>query len=161
MLWEIKRLYPKEFALGHEAREIIARRLGVTLPEDEAGFIALHLVTAQLNSAMPEVMHITRAMQEILHIVQYQLKLEYDEEGLSYQRFVTHLKFFSQRMLNSTVVDDDDLSLHQAVKDNYPLAWKCAEKVALHLASTYQRRLTNEETMFLALHIERVRKEQR
>lgn len=161
LLWEIKRLYPKEFALGHEAREIIARRLGVALPEDEAGFIALHLVTAQLNSAMPEVMHITRAMQEILHIVQYQLKLEYDEEGLSYQRFVTHLKFFSQRMLNSTVVDDDDLSLHQAVKDNYPLAWKCAEKVALHLATTYQRRLTNEETMFLALHIERVRKEQR
>ncbi|CAI8732624.1 transcriptional antiterminator BglG [Kosakonia quasisacchari] len=161
LLWEIKRLYPKEFELGQQARAILAKRLDVDLPEDEAGFIALHLVTAQLNSEMPEVMHITKVMQEILHIVKYQLKLEYDEESLSYHRFVTHLKFFSQRMLSRTVVEDDDLSLHQAVKENYRLAWQCAEKVARHLVSNYQRPLTTEEIMFLAIHIERVRKERR
>lgn len=161
LLWEIKRLYPREFELGQQARAILAQRLGVELPEDEAGFIALHLVTAQLNSEMPEVMHITKVMQEILHIVKYQLKLEYDEESLSYHRFVTHLKFFSQRMLSRTVVEDDDLSLHQAVKENYRLAWQCAEKVARHLVSNYQRPLTTEEIMFLAIHIERVRKERR
>jgi beta-glucoside operon transcriptional antiterminator len=54
LLWDIKRLYPKEFELGQEARAIIAKRLDVALAEDEAGFIALHLVTAQLNSEMPE-----------------------------------------------------------------------------------------------------------
>lgn len=46
LLWEIRRLYPKEFQLGQEARAIIAKRLGVELPEDEAGFIALHTVAA-------------------------------------------------------------------------------------------------------------------
>ncbi|HAU5636272.1 BglG family transcription antiterminator LicT [Citrobacter amalonaticus] len=161
LLWEIKRLYPKEFELGQEAIAIIAQRLNVELPEDEAGFIALHLVTAQLNSEMPEVMHVTRVMQEILQLVKYQLKLEYDEESLSYQRFVTHLKFFAQRMLTRTVVPDDDISLHRAVKENYAKAWKCAEKIARHLLATYQRELTTEEIMFLAIHIERVRKERR
>ena len=148
LLWEIKRLYPKEFALGQEARAIIAKRLGVELAEDEAGFIALHLVTAQLNSEMQEVMHVTRVMQEILQLVKY-------------QRFVTHLKFFAQRVLTRTVVDDDDVSLHSAVKDNYAKAWKCAETVATHLQKQYQRSLTTEEIMFLAIHIERVRKEGR
>ena len=161
LLWEIRRLYPKEFALGQEARALIAQRLGVALAEDEAGFIALHLVTAQLNSEMPEVMHVTRVMQEILQLVKYQLHLEYNEESLSYQRFVTHLKFFAQRMLTRTVVEDDDAELHSAVKDNYPKAWKCAETVALHLQNGYQRALTTEEIMFLAIHIERVRKEGR
>ncbi|EGT5671350.1 BglG family transcription antiterminator LicT [Cronobacter dublinensis] len=161
LLWEIKRLYPKEFALGQEARAMIARRLDVALPEDEAGFIALHLVTAQLNSEMPEVMHVTRVMQEILQLVKYQLQLEYDEESLSYQRFVTHLKFFAQRMLTRTVVEDDDLSLHSAVKDNYPQAWRCAQKISGYLSKSYQRELTAEEMMFLAIHIERVRKEGR
>jgi beta-glucoside operon transcriptional antiterminator len=161
LLWEIKRLYPKEFELGQEARAIIARRLGVELAEDEAGFIALHLVTAQLNSEMPEVMHVTRVMQEILQLVKYQLQLNYDEESLSYQRFVTHLKFFAQRMLTRTVVADDDVTLHSAVKDNYAKAWKCAETVAMHLQKSYQRSLTTEEIMFLAIHIERVRKEGR
>jgi len=98
LLWEIRRLYPKEFQIGQEARAIIAKRLGVELPEDEAGFIALHLVTAQLNSDMPDVMHITKVMQEILHIVKYQLKLDYNEESLSYHRFVTHLKLSCRRM---------------------------------------------------------------
>ncbi|MDF7680680.1 transcriptional antiterminator BglG [Enterobacteriaceae bacterium ESL0689] len=159
LLWEIKRLYPKEFSLGQAAREIIAHRLGVELAEDEAGFIALHLVTAQLNSEMPEVMHITRVMQEILQLVKYRLRLEYDEDSLSYQRFVTHLKFFAQRMLTRTVVKDDDTTMHSVVKDNYPQAWDCAESVACYLQKNYQRLLTTEEIMFLAIHIERVRKE--
>lgn len=159
LLWEIKRLYPKEFLLGQEAVELIGKRLNVQLAEDEAGFIALHLVTAQLNSEMPEVMHVTRVMQEILQIVKYQLRFEYDENSLSYQRFVTHLKFFAQRMLSRNVVADDDLTLHAAVKDNYPHAWRCAEKISRHLVIEYQRELTTEEIMFLAIHIERVRKE--
>lgn len=159
LLWETRRLYPREFELGQEARAIISQRLNVDLAEDEAGFIALHLVTAQLNSEMPEVMHITQVMQEILNLVKYQLRQEYDESTLSYQRFVTHLKFFAQRMLTRTVVPDDDATLHSAVKENYSRAWGCAEKIALHLRKAYQRELTTEEIMFLTIHIERVRKE--
>jgi beta-glucoside operon transcriptional antiterminator len=38
-------------------------------------------------------------------------------------------------------------------------AWKCAEKVSQYLQQNYQRELTTEEIVFLAIHIERVRKE--
>ncbi|MBV4411992.1 transcriptional antiterminator BglG [Enterobacteriaceae bacterium YMB-R22] len=161
LLWEIKRIYPKEFRLGLEALEIIEKRLGVTLAEDEAGFIALHLVTGQLKNEMPEVLHITRVMQEILQLVKYQMRMEYDEETISYQRFVTHLKFFAQRMLNRSAVVDDDVTLHAAVQENYPQAWSCALKIGEHLVQRYRCELTGEEVMFLAIHIERVRKESR
>lgn len=159
LLWEIKRLYPREFAVGKEALDIIQQRLGIGLPEDEAGFIALHLVNAQLNSEMPEVIHITKIMQEILHIVQYQLHLDYDEETLSYHRFVTHLKFFAQRMLGGKGVHSDDESLHDVVKEKYPLAYVCAEKIERHVQLQYQYVLSKEEKMFLTIHIERVRKD--
>ncbi|MGC6387368.1 transcriptional antiterminator BglG [Ewingella sp. S1.OA.A_B6] len=161
LLWETRRLYPKEYALGLEALEMIDARLGVRLPVDEAGFIALHLVNAQLNGEMAEVTQITKVMQEILQMVKYQLSLEYDEETLSYQRFVTHLKFFSQRMLSRSVVPDDDLMLHVAVKENYPKAWACAEKISTYLMAHYQRELSTEEIMYLSINIERVRKESR
>ncbi len=159
LLWEIKQLYPREFSIGLEALDILHQRLGVVLPEDEAGFIALHLVNAQLNGEMPEVMHITRVMQDILHIVKYQLRLEYDQQALSYQRLVTHLKFFAQRMLGRVLVNDDDVMLYRSVKENYASAWRCAEKVEQHLRQQYQCALSNEEKMFLTIHIERVRKE--
>src|SRR5699024_3117402 len=47
LLWEIKRFYPHEFDLGRYALELVKERIGVELPEDEAGFIALHFVNAE------------------------------------------------------------------------------------------------------------------
>ncbi|QWT41171.1 BglG family transcription antiterminator LicT [Dickeya dadantii] len=159
LLWEVKRLYQKEFDIGLDALDIIHRRLGVRLPEDEAGFIALHLVNAQLDSHMPEVMRITRVMQEILNIVKYQLNLDYNEQAFSYHRFVTHLKFFAQRLLGRTPVFSEDESLHDVVKEKYTLAYHCAEKIQDHIMLHYDYTLTKEELMFLAIHIERVRSE--
>ncbi|MCG8710070.1 transcriptional antiterminator BglG [Brenneria sp. 4F2] len=159
LLWEIKRLYQKEFLVGLDALDIIEQRLSVRLLEDEAGFIALHLVNAQLDSEMPEVIHITRVMQEILNIVKYQLNLDYDEQALSYHRFVTHLKFFAQRLIGKNTVFSDDESLHDVVKEKYQLAYFCAEKIQTHIEHQYQYRLTKEELMFLTIHIERVRTE--
>ncbi|QTF08747.1 transcriptional antiterminator BglG [Brenneria izadpanahii] len=159
LLWEIKRLYQKEFLVGVEALDIIEQRLSVRLPEDEAGFIALHLVNAQLDSEMPEVIHITKIMQEILNIVKYQLNLDYNEQALSYHRFVTHLKFFAQRLIGKNTVFSDDESLHDVVKEKYQLAYQCAEKIQAYIDQQYRYCLTKEELMFLTIHIERVRTE--
>ena len=44
LLWEIKKYYHSEYSIGLESLAIIKRELGVELPEDEAGYIAIHLV---------------------------------------------------------------------------------------------------------------------
>ncbi len=159
MLWEIQRLYPKEYQLGLDALTIIEQNLQVTLPIDEAGFIALHFVNAQLTGEMPIVMETMAIMHEIMNIVKYHLQIEYYENTLSYQRFVTHLKFFTHRMMSNEPVPNDDVSMHLVIKENYPISWKCAEKVSVFLCNKYQRELTDEERMFLVIHIERIRKE--
>lgn len=159
LLWDIKRFYPKEFAISLDALKLIKQRLGICLPEDEAGFITQHLVNAQLNSNMSDVVTITRVMQEIMHIVKYQLRLEYREDSLSYHRFVTHLKFFAHRMLGHSLVTSDDESLHDEVKVSYPQSYLCTEKVEKHIKNNYNYSLSKEEKMFLTIHIERVRKQ--
>ncbi|HGN1707336.1 TPA: BglG family transcription antiterminator LicT [Providencia rettgeri] len=159
MLWEIQRLYPKEYQLGLDSLARIKQNHGIELPIDEAGFIALHFVNAQLTGEMPVVMQTMDLMQEIMTIVKYNLKIEYQEETLSYQRFVTHLKFFAHRMMSNAPVPNDDVSMHLVIKENYAIAWQCAEKISQFLQKKYQRILTDEERMFLTIHIERVRKE--
>ncbi|WP_249652289.1 PRD domain-containing protein, partial [Lysinibacillus sp. D4A1_S13] len=79
---------------------MVKHRRNVSLPEDEGGFIALHIVNAELNEEMPNTINITKVMQEILGIVKYHLKIDFNEESLHYYRFVTHLKFFAQRLFN-------------------------------------------------------------
>ena len=156
--WEIRCLYPKEYAVGLSALDIICRCLGPRLEEDEAGFIALHLVSAQLSN-MPDVLYITRFMQQILDIVKYYLQIEYQPDSLSYIRFVTHLKFFAQRMLSKRAVSSDEDPLHEVVRNRYPRAYRCAEKIDRHIVKNYAYRPGPEERMFLTIHIEQVRKE--
>lgn len=158
LLWEIRRLYPREYAMGEEACAIIARRLNIQLPQDEAGFIALHLVTAQLNSAIPEVMQMTRVMQDILELVEQYLQLKYSQDSLSYQRFVTHLKFFAQRMHARTAEPSEDDSLCNTIKANYVTAWRCAKKIETLLRHNYHYEPNRNELLYLTLHIERIRK---
>lgn len=73
---------------------MIQSRLQISLPEDEAGFIALHIVNAELSgSEVNQVSEMTQTIQAILNIVKYHFNMELDEYSLNFERFVTHLKF--------------------------------------------------------------------
>lgn len=156
MLWEIKRFYKDEFEIGKSALHIIHEKLGVSLPEDEAGHIALHLVNAELNEEMPNMVNITKIMHDIQNIVRHYFGLEYDEESLEYYRFVTHLKFFAQRILNGSHASSNESTLFQMVKQQYWEAFACVEKIKLYIGKVYNRELTDEEMLYLTIHIERI-----
>lgn len=156
LLWEIKRIYKDEFQIGKEALKIIEKKLDVTLPEDEAAFIALHVVNAQLNEELPNVINITKVTQEILNIVKYHFKMEFDEESLYYYRFVTHLKFFAQRLFHGSEISNNDDFLYDMVKSKYADAYKCTEKIKKYITKGYNYQLANEEMLYLTIHIERV-----
>ena len=108
MIWEIQRFYKQEYFIGIKALEIIKNKLEVDLPQDEAASIALHIVNAQLNIDMPNVIDITNIIQGILSIIKYHFGIDLDEESLNYHRLITHLKFFAQRMLNDKLPKNDD-----------------------------------------------------
>lgn len=96
---------------------IIQDKLNIHLPEDEAGFIAMHIVNAELNEEMPNVIQITKLIQDILNIVKYHFQIDLDEESLNYFRFVTHLKFFGQRLFNETQMENQNEFLYEVVKE--------------------------------------------
>lgn len=159
LLWEIKVLYPKEYLVGIESLRIIEKRLAVELTEDEAGFIALHLVNAQLNNEMPDVIQITKFIQEVLQLVKYSLKINFNENSTSYSRFLTHLKYFSQRMLERRSLISDDDSLFIIVKDRYQESYRCVQKMEYHMVTKYHYLLSNEEKMFFTIHLEQLRRD--
>ncbi|MNB95973.1 Transcription antiterminator LicT [compost metagenome] len=158
LLWEIKRMYRKEFSIGLKALQIIEERLGVLLPEDECAFIAMHLVNAQLNGEMRETVSITNIVKDISNIVRRSFLIELDEESLSYYRFLTHLKFFAQRVVRGSPVDDRDRdhALHDLVRVQYPEAYACAAKIADYTRKIYKRNLSKEEILYMTIHIERI-----
>lgn len=158
LLWEVKRFYPREFEIGTSALEIMEKKLKIRLPEDEAGFIALHIVNAQMDEeSMQDMYGITKVMQEISNIVKYKFNIEFDESSVYYYRFITHLKFFAQRLITGKTFEDlNDNDLLDMVKVKYKNSYQCVNEIVNFIQRKYDYTLSNEEKLYLTIHIERV-----
>ena len=156
LLWEIKRFYPQEFQLGIYALELIHDRLGILLPEDEAGFIALHFVNAEYGTDIRDAVKFPDQMQAIVDIVERELGILLDESSLHYERFMTHIKFLIQRIYRKELLSSEDRELSLMMQRKYPREYQCSVKVAEYIMQATGCRLSEEEIMYLSVHIRRV-----
>lgn len=156
LVWDIKRFYKDEFEVGLKANQVVEEETGVKFLEDEAAFIAMHFVNALLNEEISNVYEITRIMQEVSDIVRHYFLIEFDESSLYYYRFITHLKFFAQRVLNNFHYDDDCKDLLQVIKFKYKKSYQCVEKIKLFIKEKYKYELKDEEMLYLTVHISRI-----
>ena len=100
--FEIQRLYRKEFEIGRYALGLIEQSLNVAMPEDEIGFIALHIFNARTDSEnMSETYRTTQIIKDILNLVGYHFNCCLDENSLDYARFIAHLQYFALRLFKT------------------------------------------------------------
>ncbi|MBP2642753.1 MAG: transcriptional antiterminator, BglG [Firmicutes bacterium] len=157
MIWEIKRFYPEEYAIGEEALKLINVKFGLEIPADEAGFVALHIIDAQMDGDRPLADRIMHLIQEITNIVRYTYSVEFDVESLQYYRFVTHLKFFAKRMfIERSFSNEVDEEMESFVQKKYKMAHLCVQKIAEFLLQQYQYEITADEKFYLMIHITKV-----
>ncbi|MGL5314273.1 MAG: BglG family transcription antiterminator LicT [Peptostreptococcaceae bacterium] len=156
LLWDIKRFYKDEFNIGLKALDYIEEKFEVRLPEDEAGFIALHIVNAQMDQDIKIIYEITQIMQEISNVVKYYYGITFDEDSVYYYRFITHLKYFAERLVSNKPHESEEDDLLDVIKVKYSNAYSCIEKVGEFIYKKYNYELTNEEKLYLTIHVERV-----
>ncbi len=159
LLWETKRFYPEEYAIGLEALKMIDERFDVQLLKDEAAFIALHIVNAEMNEQdIEDVYEITQVMQEISNIVKYYFNVDFDEDSVYFYRFITHLKFFAQRLVHHSTFtgSQEDDELLDVIRLKYKNAYECVRNIAKFIVEKYDYVLSSEEQLYLTIHIERV-----
>ncbi|MDQ0496427.1 BglG family transcription antiterminator LicT [Paenibacillus brasilensis] len=159
LIWEIKKFYPKEFGVGLKALEFIEDETGKRLSEDEAGNMALHLINAQVNSSCNKVADVaqqTQKIHDILNIIKYSYNTTIDEHSISYERFITHLRFFFQRLNKKEKVELQDDFLWRQVKAKYKKAYGCMLKIEKYLNTV----LSDEEKLYITIHIQRVTQRQ-
>lgn len=156
LLWDIKRFYKIEYEVGKRSLQVIKDKTGIELNDDEAGFIALHIVNGQLDDYSNDMYEITKIMQEIENIVRYHFKVEFNEDSAYYYRFVTHLKFFAKRLLEHKTQPSQEDDLLAVVQVKYANAYQCVEKIEQFISKKYNYELSDEEKLYLTIHIHRV-----
>ncbi len=158
LLNEIKRFYQSEYQIGLAALKIIEKHTAIILPSDEAGFIALHIVNASFDSiGILQTQEMMSVIQNVMNIVKYHFQIELDEESIHYERFVTHLKYFVKRIFaNQEIEDDNDDNFFLMIKTQYKNEFLCVLKVYDYLQKQYGIQLTNDEMIYLTIHIRRI-----
>ncbi len=156
LLWEIQRIHKKEYEVGLWALKFISNELRIEMKEDEAGFIALHLINAVIGENMTNTMNITSIVQDILSIIKYYFTIEFMENDISYDRLVTHLKYFSQRVMCKKHLVEEEVSFLELIKENYKDVYKCALKIKAYIEKNYSYTVSGGEIVYLSLHLQRV-----
>lgn len=155
---EVAKYYQKEYAIGKFALNRINQTMGVELPESEASAIGMHFVNARLNSeSYNKEVQIIKLVDHIEAIVQRKAGTYFDKESLSYTRFITHLKFFAERIIKNQIFKDTDTDVlfdqlsQSMLKEN-----EIIESIAHFVKQKYGIMLTKQEKIYLIIHINRI-----
>ncbi|WP_291652657.1 BglG family transcription antiterminator LicT [Clostridium sp.] len=157
LLWEVKKFYPEEFKVGLYAVEKINSMLSINLPEEEACNIAFHIVNAQNEDAkMENTILMVKMMKDIINIIKYDLKIKLDKDSLNYSRFITHLQYFLQRVMEDKITDSKNSFILEQIEMQYPDKVKCARLIKNYVQKVINKQISEDEILYLSMHIIRV-----
>lgn len=118
--------------------------MGIKLSDDEVGFIALHFINAEVDAQLPQTINMPEMVKEILNIVKYTLMIEFEEDNINYERFVTHLKYFVQRAVAQQYYDEESTAMFDGIVASYPEEFECALKVKNYMEQKTSYEVSND-----------------
>lgn len=159
-LWrEVESAYPVEFRLGEMAVSGMQKTFHVRVQRQEAAGIALSIVNAAV-SASPRTARSERKEERlfdrIARIIEQRMGVAIDETSFAYTRFVSHIRYLLERLESGMPFETENAELYASLSSQYPETTVCAREVAAEIGEAYQTELSDEEVLYLILHITRV-----
>ncbi|MFG6475255.1 PRD domain-containing protein [Microbacterium sp. P06] len=152
---EVRRFYPKEYAVAVRGLALVEAATGTAMPPEEAANIALHLITAEVGGGDGSAARLTRFTQDVLDIVRLHFGISYDEADPAYARFATHIRYFAQRVLSGTAIDRDDRELLAILRRQLPKVFTGVDRIETYVADTHSHAMTPTEKVYIAMHVSR------
>ena len=160
MTWSIKKTYRAEYHIGEVALKIIQIECGVTLPEEEAGLIALHFVNAKIHNE-PEVTHdfayISVFVQDLINFIKYFLCTEMDENSLEYNQLLSYLQTLAlvldDRKAAAVSSDSRYYEMLRYAKGYFKRAYDCSDRIRRFTKEKYDLEIQPEDILHLTMYI--------
>jgi transcriptional antiterminator len=156
-LVETKALYRYEYEIASEVVELIKDKTGIPLPVGEIGFIALHIHSAITNKNLSEVNQHSQLISRLVEMVEEQLSIIIDKEGIDYMRLVRHLRFAIERVIKGERVEEPD-KIASLLKEEYPVCYNLSWKLIKVMQQSLKMKVFDAEAVYLTMHLQRLQK---
>ena len=153
-LIETKALYKEEFEVAKKAVVMLEKQTGINIPEGEIGFIALHIHTARNKGKASNTLKYALLSNLIVELIENELNIEIDRKSLDYARFVVHIKFALQRIINNTPIKNMLLDM---VREKFTDSFIVAVKAGELLEKELNIKVVPDEIGYIAIYIEKLR----
>lgn len=160
-VYELELNYPAEVEVGRRFVSEIRNTFQVTLPKNEVQGIAMHLINAQHGEKQKgTVSVIEQSYEDILEqttqIIEQILGIQVRRNSFNYARYATHIQHLLARASENKQIDSKNLRMYSSVAKEFPLASACAEEISRYYQQHWNLNLSEEERLYLIIHINRV-----
>lgn len=154
-LQETKTLYPKEYKIAEEVVSMINIHSGITMPEAEIGYIALHIHSSVSVRSLSELNLHSQLIHQLIEVIEQSMKIDIPRDSLNYMRLVRHLRFTVERV-NSGEKVEDPKKLKEVLQKEYPMCYNLAWKVIKVMQRTLKKPVSDAEAVYLSIHLQRL-----
>ncbi len=159
LAYDVKQNFPREYQIGKYTVRRILKEFRINLPEEEVVAIAMSLLNSKLTedaSDYVESRQDEEMLEDITEIIENTFHIMINRDSFNYSRYATHLQYLFQRIHNKEVIDSDNLQIYDSLRKEFPQIDICVERIAAHIDEQWHSLLTEEEKLYLILHINRI-----
>lgn len=151
---EILDLYPEHKKTATNCYQILVDRLGIKKSQHEIDILCIHLINATQDATFNTLTTKTnKIMLQVVNVIKQNSKFTIDDQNFYYSRFLIHLKFFILRHQQQKLTNNEENDLLEITKSNYFEAYVCVEEICLLLKNEYQWKISDNEKLYLLIHI--------
>lgn len=159
-IYEMEQNYPVEVGIGRQIVKAMEETFHVKLPKGEVQGVAMHFINASLGSPSSGQLTAEDEYETILErmtqIVEYALQVTIRRDTFNYARFATHVQYLLKRVQAESSIDSDNLQVYASIRDEYKDVSACVDQIHEYLQRNWSIDLSEEEKLYLIMHINRV-----
>ncbi|BBI35833.1 transcription antiterminator BglG [Cohnella abietis] len=152
-LHETQMSFPLEYEIASRAAAIISERFGISVPEDEVGFLALHVHSCLGKVSVGQLVRMTGLLNRIVEHIEQRRGSCLPRKGSEYVRLITHLRGAFERLLLGHHVSNP---LAAEIKVHHPQLFALATEIAELIKEELDVAISDDEIGYMAIHLHRL-----
>ncbi|HIW34235.1 MAG TPA: PRD domain-containing protein [Candidatus Paenibacillus intestinavium] len=152
-LAETRLSFPQEYEIATEAVDMINEHFQLKIPEDEIGFLTLHIHTCTETVTVGQLVKVRGLLNQIVDYIEDKMELNLPRTSTDYVRLVTHLRGALERIIEGQHILNPFTSEIKALHSNvYEIAVELAEIIKEELKVN----VSEDEIGYMAIHLYRL-----
>lgn len=154
LMEEIEILYPKEYAVAIEGKKLLEKRLDMSICDEEAGYIALHLHAARTSQDVKESLRRTNLLRSLVDRTEMLLDIQL-KKNIAYRQLMDHFRGVLERVENQIETKNPLLT---ETKLKLAKEFETAEGLAKIFEEGTGKKVSESEIGYIATHLYRLKR---